>query len=55
MKRKFIPKSNDLIKLVDRKKDNNKEVIKIQQNINLNNKQIKNEEAKTIKVNIFVF
>lgn len=51
MKRKFIPKSNDLIKLVDRKKDNNKEVIKIQQNINLNNNQIKNEEAKTIKVN----
>ena len=51
MKRRFIPKSNDLIKLVDRKKDKNKEVIKIQKNINLNNNQIKNEEAKTNKVN----
>ena len=37
-KRRFIPKSQDLIKLKDRKTDNNKNSQKAQQNQNIINK-----------------
>ena len=54
-KRRFVPKSQDLIKLIDRKTDSNKSIQKTPQNQNIINNNIKKEEAKqneTIKQNI---
>ena len=49
-KRRFIPKSQDLIKLKDRKTDNNKNSQKAQQNQNIINNLIKIEEVKQNKI-----
>ena len=49
-KRRFIPKSQDLIKLIDRKTDINKNSQKTQQNQNIINNNIKNEEVKQNKI-----
>jgi len=49
-KRRFIPKSQDLIKLKDRKIDNNKNSQKTLQNINIINNHINNEEVKQNKI-----
>ena len=48
MKKKIIGHSNDLIQLMDRKKDNSKE---IQQNKNTNNNQIKKIQPQSININ----
>ena len=49
-KRRLIPKSQDLIKLIDRKTDINKNSQKTQQNQNIINNNIKNEEVKQNKI-----
>ena len=48
MKKKIIGHSNDLIQLMDRKKDNSKEM---QQNKNANNNQIKANQPQPININ----
>ena len=49
-KRRFIPKSQDLIKLIDRKTDNNKNSQKATLNQNIINNNINNEEVKQNKI-----